>query len=249
VTIEERIGRLLVERGRTLATAESCSGGLLAQRITSVPGSSAYYLGGVVAYANEAKERLLGVRHETLVAHGAVSEQVAREMAQGARRRLGADIGLSVTGIAGPSGGTPQKPVGLVYIALSAAGDERCQRHIWPGDRLANNKQSVEAVLGLVEAHLAARGKREAMEFVNEAVSVEVRLREGQSALPLAFVWRGGRYQIESWGREGDETYQGRTWHCHLVQTAGPETWELCRDTETAQWMIARHWTRNYPIV
>lgn len=151
---EEEIGALLVTRGLTLVTAESCTGGLVAHRITDVPGSSAYFLGGFVAYANEAKEEILGVRHETLLAHGAVSEETALEMARGARLRLGADLGISTTGIAGPAGGTPDKPVGLVYVALSAPGVELCQRYVWQGDRLANKEQSAEAALQLLLSHL-----------------------------------------------------------------------------------------------
>lgn len=157
MSLEKRIGELLLELGLTLATAESCTGGLLAHRITNVPGSSAYFLGGVVAYAYEAKEILLGVRHETLQTYGAVSEETAREMAQGARQRMGADVAVAITGIAGPTGGTPQKPVGLVYIALSAPGAEWCQRHVWQGDRLSNKEQSVEAALQLVLTYLQER--------------------------------------------------------------------------------------------
>ena len=151
---EEEVGALLVTCGLTLVTAESCTGGLVAHRITDVPGSSAYFLGGFVTYANEAKEGVLGVRHETLLAHGAVSQETALEMARGARQRLGADLGISTTGIAGPAGGTPDKPVGLVYIALSAPGVELCQRHVWQGDRLANKEQSAEAALLLLLSYL-----------------------------------------------------------------------------------------------
>jgi PncC family amidohydrolase len=164
--LEETIGQLLLAQGLTLATAESCTGGLVAHRITNVSGSSAYYLGGVVAYSNDMKEALLGVRHETLLAHGAVSEETAREMARGARQRLGADLAVSVTGIAGPTGGTAEKPVGLVYIALSArsptdAGtgqeapdEERFERHLWPGDRLANKELSAETALQMIATYL-----------------------------------------------------------------------------------------------
>lgn len=159
MTVEQQVGTMLADRGLTLAIAESCTGGLVAHRVTSVAGSSAYFLGGIVAYAYEAKEALLGVRHETLLAHGAVSEETAREMAQGARQRLGADVGISVTGIAGPAGGLPNKPVGLVYVALSAPDAELCRRHIWQGDRLANNTLSVEAVLELLLTYLRERGE------------------------------------------------------------------------------------------
>lgn len=161
--LEERIKNLLVARGLTLATAESCTGGLLSHRLTNVSGSSAYFLGGFVSYANEAKEALLGVRRETLLAHGAVSEQTAREMARGARQRLGADLAVAITGIAGPTGGTPDKPVGLTYIALSAPDAELCRRHVWQGnrgardERLANKEQSAEAALNLILAYLEGR--------------------------------------------------------------------------------------------
>lgn len=118
----------LIKAGETLATVESCTGGLIAKRITDLSGVSAVYLGGAVTYANEAKEKLVGVRHETLVAHGAVSEEVAREMAEGIRAALGADYGISTTGIAGPGGGTPEKPVGTVYIAVAKEGETRVKR-------------------------------------------------------------------------------------------------------------------------
>ena len=155
--IEAQVGALLIKLGLTLATAESCTGGLLGYRITSVSGSSGYYLGGFVVYADDAKEWLLGVQHQTLVAHGTVSEQTALEMARGARQRLGADLGISITGIAGPSGGTPEKPVGLVYIALSSPDADRCQRHVWQGDRAANRTQSAEAALCLIRSYLQER--------------------------------------------------------------------------------------------
>ncbi|HZP42827.1 MAG TPA: competence/damage-inducible protein A [Candidatus Binatia bacterium] len=120
VTMEEVVGRLLSERGLTVACAESCTGGLVAHRLTNVPGSSAYVVGGVVSYANPVKEALLHVRPETLRAHGAVSEETAREMAAGARRTLGTSLAVSTTGIAGPAGGTPEKPVGTVCLGLAS---------------------------------------------------------------------------------------------------------------------------------
>jgi PncC family amidohydrolase len=119
--ISQQLGQMLTEQKLTIATAESCTGGLLGHLLTSVSGSSGYYLGGVIAYSNAVKESLLGVRHETLAAHGAVSEQTAQEMAAGAQARIGSDIGIATTGIAGPTGGTPEKPVGLVFIGISTA--------------------------------------------------------------------------------------------------------------------------------
>jgi nicotinamide-nucleotide amidase len=121
-TMEACVGELLRERGKTLATAESCTGGMVGNRLTNVPGSSTYYIGGVVAYSNKLKEKLLGVSRTTLSMFGAVSEETAREMAIGARRVTGADIAVATTGIAGPDGGTPDKPVGTVAVALAADG-------------------------------------------------------------------------------------------------------------------------------
>ena len=121
-SLETVIVRMLTEKKQTVALAESCTGGFIANRITNVPGASAVFLAGFVTYANSAKENFLGVKPETLSAHGAVSESVAREMAEGARARTGADFAISVTGIAGPSGGTPEKPVGTVFIGLARNG-------------------------------------------------------------------------------------------------------------------------------
>jgi nicotinamide-nucleotide amidase len=132
VTMEEVAGRLLAERGLTVACAESCTGGLVTHRLTNVPGSSKYVVGSVVAYANSAKQAILGVCPETLAAHGAVSEETAREMAEGARRAFGASLGLSTTGIAGPDGGTPDKPVGTLCIGLASdAGVVTRRYQLW----------------------------------------------------------------------------------------------------------------------
>lgn len=149
-TLEVRVGEALKAQGHTLALGESCTGGLIGHRITQVPGSSEYFLGGVVAYAYEAKERLLGVHHRTLYEHGAVSRETAVEMAHGARLAFGADYGLSVTGIAGPAGGLPDKPVGLTWIAVSSRQGEWSEEHVWKGDRQANKEQSAEAALALL---------------------------------------------------------------------------------------------------
>ena len=127
-TLERAVVDFLHERGLTLACAESCTGGLIAKRITDISGCSDVFAGGCVTYSNEAKMRLLGVREETLAAYGAVSEQTAREMARGVRERLGTDIGVSATGIAGPGGGTPEKPVGTVYVGISTGQGEQVRR-------------------------------------------------------------------------------------------------------------------------
>ena len=151
---ERLVGQLLHERGLSLAVAESCTGGLLSHRITNVPGSSAYFNGAVVAYSNAVKQALLGVRPESLVQFGAVSEPVAREMARGVRLLLQAGLGLSVTGVAGPGGGTPDKPVGLVFIGLSSAEGEWAERYLWGGDREQNKALSAEAALDLLRRYL-----------------------------------------------------------------------------------------------
>jgi PncC family amidohydrolase len=156
-TLEVTVGKLLLARGLTLALAESCTGGLVSHRLTEVAGSSDYFRGAVVAYANEVKRQLLGVRQGTLDVHGAVSAETALEMARGARRALGTDVGLSVTGIAGPGGGKPGKPVGLVFVALAADDDERCERHVWKSDRSGNKILSSQAVLELLRSYLEGK--------------------------------------------------------------------------------------------
>ena len=149
-TLEERAGAALNEKGWTLALGESCTGGLIAHRITDVPGSSDYFLGGVTAYSDPVKERLLGVKRETLIAVGAASEETAREMAQGARHTIGSDVGISVTCIAGPGGGTDEKPVGLTYIGASTADGEWVERHLFQGDRKAIKESAANAALELL---------------------------------------------------------------------------------------------------
>lgn len=149
---------LALERRRSVATAESCTGGLVGHVITAIPGSSAYYLGGIVSYADLAKQRLLGVPADALQRHGAVSAQVARAMAEGARASLGADVAVSVTGVAGPDGGTAAKPVGLTYVAVAGPAGTEVQRHVWSGDRAANKGQSAAAALRLLIAVLQPLG-------------------------------------------------------------------------------------------
>lgn len=148
--LEILVGELLRRHGLRLAVAESCTGGLIGHRLTNVPGSSTYYMGSVTAYAYEAKVRLLGVRWETLEKHGAVSEETVLEMARGVRRALAADVGVSVSGIAGPGGGTPDKPVGLVWIGLSAPGIDEAWSYIWNGDRIQNKELTAQQALQLL---------------------------------------------------------------------------------------------------
>lgn len=144
------LGQSLRAKSFTLATAESCTGGGLADAITDVAGSSDYFLGGVVSYANRVKEGLLGVDPQLLSTQGAVSEGVALQMAEGVRRALGTEVGVGVTGIAGPSGGTAEKPVGLVYVAVATPAGREARRYLWSDDRIGNKHRSVLAALELL---------------------------------------------------------------------------------------------------
>jgi PncC family amidohydrolase len=151
---ELRIAELLSSQGLTLVTAESCTGGLIANRITDIPGSSNYFLGGFVAYAYEAKVALLGVSWDTLNTKGAVSRETVLEMARGAKHRLNAQIAVSVSGIAGPAGGTPEKPVGTTWIGLVTPVGEWTRHFIWDGDRAKNKALSADAALQMVLDYL-----------------------------------------------------------------------------------------------
>ena len=154
--LANRLGTACREHGARLATVESCTGGLVAHLITEVAGSSDYFAGGLVTYANEAKVDLASVPTEVLAAHGAVSAQVARAMAAGGRQRLGVDVAVSVTGVAGPDGGTADKPVGLTYVAVADATGSDVRRHVWTGDRATNKRSSAEAALELVLERLSS---------------------------------------------------------------------------------------------
>jgi len=157
--LEGVVGKMLREGKVTLAVAESCTGGLLGYRITRIAGSSDYFLGGVISYANEVKRDVLGVKEEDLERYGAVSEQVARQMAEGVRKVIKADLGVGVTGIAGPGGGTAEKPVGLVYIALATPQETICQRNVFPGDREMVRWRSSQAALDMVRRWLIGHPK------------------------------------------------------------------------------------------
>jgi PncC family amidohydrolase len=150
VGLAERLQATCLARGVTVSVAESCTGGLVADAITDVPGSSGYFLGGIVSYSDAAKLALLGVPAEVLASHGAVSAQVGRAMAEGARQRFSADVAAAVTGIAGPDGGTEAKPVGLTYVAVADAAGADVRRFVWSGDRAANKEASAAAVLELL---------------------------------------------------------------------------------------------------
>jgi PncC family amidohydrolase len=150
VDLAARVGERCLARGLRLATVESCTGGLVGHVITETPGSSAYFVGGFVTYSDDLKRDLVGVPSDVLAAHGAVSAQTALAMASGGRERTGADLGASVTGIAGPDGGSAEKPVGLTYVAVADASGSEVRRYLWSGDRAENKRASAEAVLELV---------------------------------------------------------------------------------------------------
>ena len=161
--LEEQIGTLLREKGMKLTLAESCTGGLIGHRVTNIPGSSDYYLGSLTAYAYEVKESILGVKHQTLQKHGAVSRETVLEMAIGVRNALAGDfplesiVGVSVSGIAGPGGGMPEKPVGTVWIGMSAKEGSWAWKFNWPGNRIRNKEDSAEAALRLLHLYLEGR--------------------------------------------------------------------------------------------
>ena len=152
--IAEDVIKLLQEKELTIGVVESATGGLISHRITNVPGSSDYYKGSVTAYSNETKIKVVGVQVETIDKHGAVSSQVAKEMARGGRRVLATDICIADTGIAGPGGGTEEKPVGLFYIGMSHAGGTFSQAHVFGGNREQNRRQAVDAALMWLKDYL-----------------------------------------------------------------------------------------------
>ena len=162
-SIEEWLGMYLSDKGWRIATAESCTGGLIASRITDISGSSSYFEQGFITYSNEAKMALLGVAEDIVATEGgpgAVSEACARAMAEGVRAAAGSEVGLSVTGIAGPTGGTPEKPVGTVYMAVATSAGTVCRRHLFEGSRLEVKVQTAQAALEMARDALEASDGR-----------------------------------------------------------------------------------------
>lgn len=240
VELSADVGRLLLARGLTIALAESCTGGLLASALTDVAGSSAYVLGGVVSYSNEAKMRLLGVQESTLLMHGAVSSQTAGEMAAGARQLFGSDLAVSVTGIAGPGGGTPKKPVGLVYLHLAARDIGWGKRYVWPYDRIGNKLASVEAGLEMIGRYLGQQPRTAVQKPAVEGrqVIVEGNWRAGKWRLKA--VWLDGRRQeIVGQGRQGQEV-DGTT--IVMAELADGARVELQVDVRRGEWRVGRIW-------
>jgi nicotinamide-nucleotide amidase len=155
LALSHRVGEACRSSGTSVGTAESCTGGLVAHLITEIPGSSEYFFGALVTYANEIKTGLADVPVAVLEAHGAVSAQVAKAMAEGARGRLGVDVAVAVSGVAGPDGGTPSKPVGLTYVAVADRGGDDVRRFVWDSDRAGNKRLSAAAALELLLERLA----------------------------------------------------------------------------------------------
>ena len=152
--LERIIASLLVQKKMTLAVAESCTGGLLSHRLTNIPGSSKYYECGIVSYSNRAKVEVLGISGAIIEEKGAVSEEVAREMALRIRELIETDLGISITGIAGPQGGSLKKPVGLVYVALSSSKSIQCRRFVFSGERKLIKWKSAQAALNMLREYL-----------------------------------------------------------------------------------------------
>lgn len=247
-TLEQKIGEMLRSRGLHLATAESCTGGLIGHRLTNVAGSSEYYLGGVIAYANAVKVKVLGVRQETLDELGAVSRDIVVEMASGVRRAFGAEIGLAVSGIAGPGGGTPDKPVGLVWIGLRAPQAIAARRCKFEGGRRQIKEQAAQAALELLGDYLQGRlaGAGDAIQVSREpGVPVDVQARsnaQGQ-ALPVSLALDGISYRVESIGRR----WQDAEGEHILVMIKGGKVFELVHASPGGMW-TARETGKTKPL-
>ena len=246
-----RLGELLRQRGWKLATAESCTGGLIGSLITDVPGSSDYYLGGVVAYAYEAKEGLLGVKHETLERVGAVSAETVIEMALGARQALGADMAVSVSGIAGPGGGMPGKPVGLVWFAVSTPAGEETYQRFFQGSRVEIKSAAARTGLELLvetlqRSHGDSQGKDSHQPEKNamEPVEVTAHWDERGQVTPGEFAWQGDRYAVDSTGRSWTEADGLHI----LVMAAGGHVFEVMLNSADLRW-YARPSTRQPRVV
>jgi PncC family amidohydrolase len=225
-SLEQMAGELLRQRSWRLALAESCTGGLVSHRITNVAGSSDYFQGGVTAYANEAKMSLLGVQPATLEQHGAVSRETVLEMAQGARRLLEAQVAVAVSGIAGPGGGTPEKPVGTVWIGLSAPGAQRAWHYQFTGDRLEVKAQAAQKALEQLVGYL--------QEIASEPVEVSARYSPAGVPTPTQFTWQGQVYAVDTVGRRWEEAGAQNM----LVMTPGGQVFTLI--FTGMQWFI-RH--------
>jgi PncC family amidohydrolase len=230
---EEEIGRWLIQKKLYLVTAESCTGGLIGDRVTNVPGSSDYYLGGVVTYSNQTKIDLLGVHEPTLQKYGAVSCEIVLEMAQGVRRLFASPshghetVGLSISGVAGPAGGTKEKPVGLAWIGLSAPDGDWAWKIMGTGDRLANKTFSADQALHYLLAVLS--GKKP-----SPTLDVFTRSSPKGEEIPTRLIWNGEVFEIADIGRHWHDEL-GEHW---LVMNPSAKTARLTR-LPTGAWSLS----------
>jgi PncC family amidohydrolase len=227
---QTKLGKLLNQLGLTLAVAESCTGGLVGHLITNIPGSSAYFKGGIIAYAYESKIRVLGVNHETLERFGAVSQETVLEMAQGVRQLFQTDIGLSVSGIAGPDGGIPEKPVGLTWIGLWAEDFQQAESFHWQGDRLQVKEQSANQVLKMVNTYLRSQDRLKKA----ETIQVICRFDPQGRMYPLSFTCKGSHYSINSVGRQWDDSAGKHI----LVMDQTDQVHELLYNVHSGKWLL-----------
>jgi nicotinamide-nucleotide amidase len=230
---EQQIGEWLNKKNLKLSVAESCTGGLIGDRITDIAGSSEYFIGGVIVYSYEAKEQLLGVSHQTLMQHGAVSEPTVLEMARGARQifkarfPLESILGLSVSGIAGPGGGMPGKPVGLVWIGLSTPEGDSAYQYHWQGTRPQNKAHSADAALRLVLDYLHPQGLTQGA----QRISVEVYPVTAGGWQVTQFSLHGQVQQVLSTGRRWEDDLGE-----HLLVTTAGGTCELIYSVAQGCW-------------
>lgn len=248
--IEEYLGDLLRKEQLTLATAESCTGGLIGHLLTNVPGSSDYYLGGAQVYSNDAKQKMLGVRLETLEAHGAVSQETVLEMATGIRKTLNSDVSIAVSGIAGPGGWKRGKPVGLVWIGITAPDLHQAWKNNWTGNRQQIKQQAAIEALALLSNYLAGNevlqsDQRSKEKFSESGNPVEVwaNFDNNGDITPTRFSFRGVKQQIDSVGRQWEK--EGAIHF--LVMVPIDQVYELIFDQQDMRWYLIdpkkRHFT------
>lgn len=239
--IVSQIGALLIKKEATLATAESCTGGLIGHLLTNVAGSSQWYIGGAISYSNELKQQLLAVNADTIEDVGAVSAEVAEQMARGAQQAFGTEYAISVTGIAGPSGGTAEKPVGLTYIGIATPQEVSVQRFVWDGDRHVNKQQSAKQALIMLleklgadsEVSKSASPRRSAIGEGGSA-KVEIVFQPDGRMRPVSFAWQGRTLKVTSWGRQWEKEGVRH----FLVMTTGDRVWELRFVSANGYWSI-----------
>ncbi|MEA3439113.1 MAG: CinA family protein [Chloroflexota bacterium] len=231
-SIEFQIGEILRQKSLLLAVAESCTGGLLSHRITNVPGSSDYFVAGITPYANQAKISLLGVRNETLEKYGAVSEETVIEMARGIRLSLSVNIAVSVSGIAGPGGGTPEKPVGTTWIGISTANFEKAWCNFCEGTRAEIKEQTAQQALELLLDQLKKYDEYHHNSI--EPLEVSARFDYQGDIKPLHFSWKDKTYPIVSTGR----SWQDETGHHFLVMVPDDRIFEIIFAGSDSCWYI-----------